>query len=201
MISLVDYGMGNLRSVEKAFAQAGADVTLITTPDEVAAAEKLVVPGVGAFGDAMKSLVQTGVAQALKDAAAAGKPLLGICLGAQLLFDYSEEEPEVPGLGILRGGVKLFAGDMGLKVPHMGWNTLHVKPDSRVLAGLGQSPHVYFVHSYYMAPEDAQLAAAVTSYGIDCASAVERENIFGVQFHPEKSQDLGLKILANFAAV
>jgi glutamine amidotransferase len=201
MISLVDYGMGNLRSVEKAFAQAGADVKLISTPEEVAAAEKLVVPGVGAFGDAMKSLLQSGVAEALKDAARDGKPLLGICLGAQLLFDWSEEDPEVPGLGIMRGGVKLFPREMGLKVPHMGWNTLHVDPESRVLAGLGDDPHVYFVHSYYMAPEDANVSAATTGYGLEFASAVEHDNVFGVQFHPEKSQDLGLRILRNFAGL
>lgn len=198
MISIIDYGMGNLRSVEKAFAQAGASVKLISTPEEVAAAEKLVLPGVGAFGDAMKNLLQTGVAPVLKEIAVSGKPFLGICLGAQLLFDSSEEDPDVPGLGIIRGRVKLFPPDMGLKIPHMGWNILKINENSRLLKGLGSDPHVYFVHSYYMAPEDDNVAAAVTEYGLPFAAAVERDHIFGVQFHPEKSQDLGLKILQNF---
>lgn len=199
MISIVDYGMGNLRSVEKAFAHVGADAKLISSAEEVAAADKLVLPGVGAFGDAMKSLLAGHVADALKEYAKAGRPLLGICLGAQLLFDSSEENPEVPGLGILRGSVKRFPDTSGLKVPHMGWNTLQVRPDSKVLSGLGADPHVYFVHSFYMAPADNEVAAAMAQYGFPFAAAIERGNVAGVQFHPEKSQDVGLQILRNFA--
>lgn len=195
--------MGNLRSVEKAFTQDGAAVRLISTPEEVLAADKLVLPGVGAFGDAVKHLLQAGLVPALKDAVAGGTPLLGICLGAQLLFNSSEENPEVPGLGIFPGRVRRFPEDMGLKVPHMGWNVLHPNPKSRLFAGLESTdePHMYFVHSYYMEPEDAALVAATTRYGLEFASAVERGKVFGVQFHPEKSQQAGLQILQNFAAV
>lgn len=199
MISIIDYGMGNLRSVEKAFSQAGVPVRLITQPEDVIAAEKLVLPGVGAFGDAMKNLIHTGVAHAIKDAATTGKPLLGICLGAQLLFDASEENPKVPGLGILRGQVKRFSPELKLKVPHMGWNQLTIQPESRILANLDPDPYVYFVHSYYMQPQDQTVTAATTDYGTPFTSAVESKNISGMQFHPEKSQTVGLKILENFA--
>lgn len=201
MISIVDYGMGNLRSVEKAFAEAGFAVHRIATAGDVGRAKKLVLPGVGAFGDAVRHLKRGGVDQALKDAAAAGVPLLGICLGAQLLFEGSEEDPEVAGLGILGGRVRRFPGGTGLKVPHMGWNSLDVKAGSKVLSGLGKSPFVYFVHSFYMEPDDVAVVAGETEYGFRFASAVERGNIAGVQFHPEKSQGLGLRILENFGRV
>lgn len=203
MISIVDYGMGNLRSVEKAFVQGGAAAKLISTPEEVLTAEKLVLPGVGAFGDAVKHLLHAGLVPALKEAAASGTPLLGICLGAQLLFNSSEENPEVPGLGIFQGRVRKFDDAPGLKVPHMGWNVLKVNPNSRLLTDLddGGEPHVYFVHSFYMEPEDPSIVAATTHYGSDFASAVESGNVFGVQFHPEKSQQCGLRILRNFTAI
>jgi len=201
MISIVDYGMGNLQSVEKALAYTGADTRLVTTAAEVATAEKLVLPGVGAFGDAMAHLKEQGMVEPLKEFAASGRPLLGVCLGMQLLFDSSEEDPDVPGLGIFPGMVKRFPADMGLKVPHMGWNSLTVRPDSRVLAGLGDQSHVYFVHSYYLSPADKSISAATTPYGFEFTSAVEKGNVSGVQFHPEKSQATGLKILRNFSAI
>lgn len=198
MISIVDYGMGNLRSVEKAFAEAGFPVQRIATAQEVGRAEKLVLPGVGAFGDAVKNLKRGGVDGALKDAAAGGVPFLGICLGAQLLFESSDEDPDVAGLGILGGHVRRFPAGSGLKVPHMGWNSVDVRSGSKILSGLGESPFVYFVHSFYMEPEDGSVVAGETDYGFRFASAVERDNIVGVQFHPEKSQRLGLRILENF---
>jgi len=201
MISIVDYGMGNLQSVEKALAYTGAETRLVTTAEEVASSEKLVLPGVGAFGDAMAHLQQQGMIEALKAYATSGRPLLGVCLGMQLLFDSSEEDPNVAGLGIFSGTVKRFPPNMGLKVPHMGWNSLMVSPESRVLAGLGNEPHVYFVHSYYLAPADESISAAMTPYGFDFTSAVEKGNVSGVQFHPEKSQQTGLRILRNFAAI
>jgi glutamine amidotransferase len=201
MISIVDYGMGNLQSVEKALAHTGAETKLISTPEEVAAADKLVLPGVGAFGDAMNHLREQGMVQALCDYAASGRPMIGVCLGMQLLFDSSEEDPDVPGLGIFKGTVKRFSPDMGLKVPHMGWNTLETREDSKLLTGLSAEPHVYFVHSFYVAPDDPAVAAATTTYGIQFVSAVEQGSISGAQFHPEKSQDNGLRILKNFAAL
>ncbi len=200
MISIVDYGMGNIQSVEKALAHTGAETKLISTPEEVAAAEKLVLPGVGAFGDAMNHLREQGMVDALREYADSGRPMIGVCLGMQLLFESSEEDPGNPGLGILKGTVKRFSPDMGLKVPHMGWNTLNVRSDSKVFAGLGDQPHVYFVHSYYVAPAEPDVVAATTSYGIDFVSAVERGSVSGAQFHPEKSQAKGLQILQNFAA-
>ncbi len=193
--------MGNLRSVEKAFAEAGFPVQRIGTAEEVGRAEKLVLPGVGAFGDAVRNLKRGGVDQALVDAATGGVPFLGICLGAQLLFESSEEDPDVAGLGILRGRVRRFPAGSGLKVPHMGWNSVDVGSESKVLAGLGETPFVYFVHSFYMEPADVSVVAGETDYGFRFASAVERDNIAGVQFHPEKSQRLGLRILENFGRI
>ncbi len=199
MISIVDYGMGNLQSVMKALASTGTETKLITTPEEVATAEKLVLPGVGAFGDAMEHLNAQRMVPALRDYANTGRPMLGICLGMQLFFDKSEEDSDISGLGIFSGVVTRFPRDLGLKVPHMGWNTLKVSPQSQLLAGLGENPYVYFVHSYYVAPTEPAVTAATTSYGMDFVSAVERGSVSGVQFHPEKSQTVGLRILRNFA--
>ncbi|MCX7963750.1 MAG: imidazole glycerol phosphate synthase subunit HisH [Candidatus Sumerlaea chitinivorans] len=200
MISIVDYGMGNLRSVAKAFEKIGAKVELIETSDDVRRAHTLVVPGVGAFGDAMAGLEQRKLTGAIREHVEAGKPLLGICLGLQILFELSEESPSVPGLGILRGEVRRFVSHE-LKIPQMGWNKIEVNPQSRLLRGLGDNPYVYFVHSYYVAPIDQEVIAATTDYGIRFVSAIERGNLFGVQFHPEKSQQVGLQILRNFATL
>jgi glutamine amidotransferase len=198
MIGIVDYGMGNLRSVEKAFARLGFAAQLVSTPAGIIACEKLVVPGVGAFGAAMRGLAQRDLVAPLREYARAGRPIMGICLGMQIFFEASEEDPGVEGLGLLKGAVRLFRVD-NLKVPHMGWNSLSVTNGSRLLAGLGETPFVYFVHSYYVDPSDPRVAAATTDYGGSFVAAVEKANIMGTQFHPEKSQHAGLRILRNFA--
>ncbi|MBX7246816.1 MAG: imidazole glycerol phosphate synthase subunit HisH [Candidatus Sumerlaeaceae bacterium] len=200
MISIVDYGMGNLQSVQKALAKLGFEATLISTPEEVKAATKLIIPGVGAFGDAMKGLAERGLVPALREAAADGKPIMGICLGMQVFFESSEESPGVEGLGYFKGTVKRFIPN-GHKIPHMGWNNLQICGKPRLLAGLGNEPFVYFVHSYFVAPTESDVAAATCEYGETFVAAVERGNLCGTQFHPEKSQDVGLGILANFARI
>lgn len=197
-LSIVDYGMGNLRSVEKALAKLGFEAKLVSTPAEVQGADKLVLPGVGAFGDAMKGLHERGLVEPVREYARSGRPLMGICLGMQIFFESSEEDPGIEGLGLIPGTVKRFT-QSGMKIPHMGWNDLKILNGSKLLSGLGNSPYVYFVHSYYVAPNDAAVAAATTRYGDEFVSAVETGNLWGTQFHPEKSQEHGLKILQNFA--
>lgn len=198
MISIVDYGMGNLHSVEKALEKMGYEARLVSTPEQIADAGKLILPGVGAFGDAMRGLAERGLIEPLRSHAESGKPLFGICLGMQILFESSEEDPGIEGLGILKGTVARFAKSR-LKVPHMGWNRLRVTEGSRLLANLGAEPYVYFVHSYFVLPEDQSVTAATTEYGIPFTAAVESGEVAGTQFHPEKSQETGLRILQNFA--
>jgi imidazole glycerol-phosphate synthase subunit HisH len=200
MISIVDYGMGNLRSVEKALQRLGFETTLVNTRAQIDQAARLILPGVGAFGDAMKGLAERSLVEPLRDYAASGRPLFGICLGMQILFEDSEEDPGVEGLGLLKGTVKKFVLN-GLKVPHMGWNQLRVVSDSPWFQDLGDKPYVYFVHSYYVMPKDATVTAALTEYGIPFTAAVASGSIGGTQFHPEKSQEIGLRILKNFAGV
>jgi glutamine amidotransferase len=197
MISIVDYGMGNLRSVEKALELLGFPTRFVTTPAEVREARKLVLPGVGAFGDAMKGLEAQDLVEPLREYAAGGRPLLGICIGLQVFFEWSEEAPGIPGLGIMKGGVRRITGG-GLKIPHMGWNRLEVRNGARVLAGLGDSPYVYFVHSYHVVPSSGSVIAATMDYGSPLVAAVEDGAVAGTQFHPEKSQQVGLHILRNF---
>ncbi|MGI8908330.1 MAG: imidazole glycerol phosphate synthase subunit HisH [Candidatus Sumerlaeaceae bacterium] len=199
MISIVDYGMGNLRSVEKALQKLGYATELVSTPGCIDAASQLVLPGVGAFGDAMRGLQERSLVEPLRHYAASGRPLFGICLGMQILFESSEEDPGTEGLGILRGEVRHFPA-MQLKVPHMGWNRLEVRTSSPWFQNLGPEPFVYFVHSYYVVPVDGGMTATATEYGIQFTSAVAHENVGGTQFHPEKSQATGLKILQNFAS-
>jgi glutamine amidotransferase len=196
-ICIVDYGMGNLRSVEKALCKLGFDARLVTKPDEVRNAQSLILPGVGAFGDAMKGLKDRGLCEPIIEHAHSGRPLMGICLGMQILFESSEEDPGVAGLSLLSGEVRRFR-DKNRKIPHMGWNSLQTRADSKMLSGLGDLPFVYFTHSYYVLPTEPRVAAAITEYGIEFVSAVESENICGTQFHPEKSQQVGLRILQNF---
>jgi glutamine amidotransferase len=197
MIAIVDYGMGNLYSVEKAFAKLGAEAVITSDASAIAKAAKVILPGVGAFGDCMKNLQEYGLVDVIREVAVQGTPFLGICLGLQLLFDGSEEDPGVPGLGIFPGMVrKINAG--GLKIPHMGWNSLVCSNRSPLFAGLPQDPYVYFVHSYHAVPGDPSLITAVTEYGIPVTAAVGCANVHAVQFHPEKSGDTGLKILQNF---
>ncbi len=200
MIAIVDYGMGNLRSVEKAFAKVGHQATITNEPEQLDAASKIVLPGVGAFADAIAELHRRNLVEPLKRAVEQGKPFLGICLGLQLLFDVSYEDGEHQGLGIVPGKVVRFETS-DLKVPHMGWNQLQIRRPSPVLNGLAAGTHVYFVHSYYVVPEDESVVATITEYGVPFTSSIWRDNLFATQFHPEKSQADGLRILANFAAL
>ncbi len=204
MIAIIDYGVGNLYSVEKAIAAVGGDVIVTNDADDLEDADKLILPGVGAFGDCMKNLESTGLIPTILEQIKNKKPLFGICVGLQILFESSEETPEVKGLGIFKGTVKKICAD-GLKIPHMGWNYVKIGSknytkfgDSKFMDGLPAMPYFYFVHSYHAIPADANLIAATTFYGERITAAIEYENIFATQFHPEKSGDVGLKVLKNF---
>jgi glutamine amidotransferase len=206
MIAVVDYGMANLRSVEKALACVGGDPVITGDPKRVEKAEKVVLPGVGAFCAAMTNLCRSGLRDAVTAHIQRGKPFLGICLGLQMLFEESSEMGATPGLGVLPGRVVRFFEDgtppeaEGLKVPHIGWNALRLRSPSRLLRGLEEGARVYFVHSYYPQPQDAAVIAATSDYGVDFCCAVEKGNIAATQFHPEKSGAVGLQILRNFVA-
>jgi imidazole glycerol-phosphate synthase subunit HisH len=198
MIALVDYGMGNLRSVEKALTRVGADVRIASDRESVLAADALVLPGVGAFGDCMANLEKIGLVEAIREFVATKRPFLGICLGFQALFESSEEAPGVNGFALFPGTVPRFAVD-SLKVPHMGWNGLRVKRDDcPLLKGVADNSYVYFVHSYYCKPKDSSVVCGTTDYGGEFCSMLWAENVFATQFHPEKSQAVGLKMLENF---
>jgi glutamine amidotransferase len=206
MIAIVDYGMGNLRSVQKGLEKVGSGGQIVRTAAEILAADKVILPGVGAFGDAMKHLGELGLVQPLREFAASGRPFLGVCLGLQLLFEVSHEEGEFTGLGILPGSVERFdfthtPAGRGLKVPHMGWNQVHWTQPSPLLAGIESGAYFYFVHSYYAVPADERVTLGLCDYGYRFAAIVHRDNIFATQFHPEKSQAAGLQILRNFAAL
>jgi glutamine amidotransferase len=196
-IAIIDYGMGNLHSAAKALEKVGAQVAVTRDPDEVRRADKVVLPGVGAFGDCMKNLNERQLAPVIHEVIAAGKPFLGICVGLQLLFEGSEEDPGVAGLGIFKGLVRKIVAP-GLKIPHMGWNNLEYRTASPLFQGLPPAAYVYFVHSYHAAPTDETCITAVTDYGGPVTAAVGRGLVQAVQFHPEKSSAVGLKILANF---
>jgi glutamine amidotransferase len=198
MIVIIDYGMGNLRSVQKAIEAVGSRAEISTDPDRVRAASKVILPGVGAFADAIAELRRTGLAEAFQEAVKQGKPCLGVCLGLQLLFDRSEEDGDHAGLGLLPGKVMRFMARPGLKVPHMGWNTLRIRKPIALLEGLPESPSVYFVHSYHAEPDDPDDIAAVSDYPDPFAAIVSRDNLTACQFHPEKSQAVGLRMYANF---
>lgn len=202
MIVVIDYGMGNLHSVHKALEVVGAKARVTSRPEEIRKADKIVFPGVGSFGEAMDELERRKLIKPIKDAIRAGVPFLGLCLGLQLLFDKSEEAPGVRGLCVIRGEVKRFR-TKGLKVPHMGWNniaySLKLKAGSqKLLKGAPNGSYMYFVHSYYAVPKDKKDILTTTDYGIRFASGVCKDNVYGLQFHPEKSQAMGLKILENF---
>ena len=197
MIAIVDYGMGNLRSVQKAFERVGYPAMITARPEDVAAAKRIVLPGVGAFGDAMINLRQEGLIDPIAAAISEGRPFLGICLGLQLLFAESEEMGQHRGLGVLPGAVRRFPE--GERVPQIGWNQIHIQKAVPLLAGIPDGSFYYFVHSYYVDPEDAGDVVTTTDYGIDYTSIAGHDRVFGIQFHPEKSQDLGLRILKNFA--
>lgn len=196
-ITIIDYGMGNLHSAAKALEKVGAQVTVTRDPELVRQADKVILPGVGAFGDCMKNLNERGLAPVIHEVIAAGKPFLGICVGLQMLFEGSEEDPGVAGLGIFKGMVRKIAAP-GLKIPHMGWNNLEYRTSSSLFQGLPPAAYVYFVHSYHAVPTDESCITAVTDYGGQVTAAVGRGLVQAVQFHPEKSSAVGLKILANF---
>jgi len=204
VIGVIDYGMGNLRSVVNALQRAGGKASLVRTPAELAQAQKIVLPGVAAFGDAMNQLHAQRLSEPITKAVRSGMPYLGFCLGLQLLFDVSYEDGKHTGLGILPGKVERFQLDsrvtgQRLKVPHIGWNQIEIRrPDCPLLSGIENSSYFYFDHSYYVAPIGQEVVATTTEYGLQFVSAVWRDNIFACQFHPEKSQDAGLKILENF---
>ena len=196
MIAIIDYEMGNLRSVQKALEKVGARTKITQNPDEIKTADKVVLPGVGAMRPAMERLKALGIIPAIKDVIEKEKPFLGICLGFQLLFEKSSEGGSTEGLGILRGEVERFSQ---LKIPQIGWNQLHIKnADSPILKGIDESANVYFCHSYFVKPADTTVISTTTEYAIDFTSSIYTGNILGVQFHPEKSQTVGLQILKNF---
>ena len=201
MIAIIDYGAGNLQSVKKAFDFIGAESVITDNPEIINACDRILLPGVGSFGDAMDSMAKSGLVETVKQNALSGKPFLGICLGLQLLFEESEESPGVKGLGIFKGKIKKFSSDMGLKIPHIGWNSLEIKQKDGIFKNIPENSYVYFVHSYYLHAEDKNDIATVTKYGIDFHSAVGKNNIFATQFHPEKSGDVGLQVLRNFASM
>ena len=199
MIAIIDYGMGNLRSVQKGFEKVGHAATITSDPSVIQSAARVVLPGVGAFEDAMHELRARGLIEPVRRAAASGRPFLGICLGLQLLFEVGHENGRHEGLGILAGDVVRFAPPAGFKVPHMGWNQLAIRDKPPIFAGLSEAPYMYFVHSYYAAPRDAAVIAAEANYPEPFTAAVWRDNLFATQFHPEKSQREGLQVLRNFA--
>jgi imidazole glycerol-phosphate synthase subunit HisH len=199
MIAIVDYAMGNLRSVEKACESLGMPVQVTDKPEDLAAADGIIMPGVGSFGDAMRTLTETGMAEAVSGAVRDGMPYLGICLGLQLLADVGEEDGEWQGLGLVGGRCVRLPSTV--KVPHMGWNQVRYSRPSRLFDGIGEGTDFYFVHSYYLRPSDPSVIIGVVDYGGEVPCAIARDNLFAVQFHPEKSGDVGLRLLRDFASI
>lgn len=201
MVAIIDYDAGNIRSVEKAVRYLGKEVTVTSEPEEILAADRVILPGVGAFGDAMKRLHAMGLVEVIRQAADRGTPFLGICLGLQLLFEKSEESPGVAGLGLLRGEILRLPELPGLKVPHIGWNSLKYPNPGRLFRGIPEDSYVYFVHSYYLKAQDEGIVTATTEYGTLVHASVESGNLFACQLHPEKSSETGLTILENFLSI
>lgn len=200
MIAVIDYGAGNLQSVVKAFRYLGCGVAVTADPEELARADAAVLPGVGAFGDSMRCLRDSGMVDPTLEFIHSGKPFLGICLGLQLLFEESEESPGVKGLGVLPGKIYRIPDSSGLKIPHIGWNSLNVKRSDGLYAGAVENPYVYFVHSYYLKSDDRGIVTATADYGVELDASVRSGNVFATQFHPEKSGAVGLRMLRNFAS-
>lgn len=198
MISILDYDAGNIKSVEKALQYLGEEAVITRDRDVIMASEKVILPGVGAFGDAMNKIREYRLENVIYDVVDSKKPFLGICLGLQLLYKTSEESPGATGLGILDGDIVRIPEREGLKVPQIGWNNLQIKKGAKLFSGIEGSPYVYFVHSYYLKSRDIEDVAATTHYSVDIHASVEKGNVFACQFHPEKSSDVGLKILENF---
>jgi glutamine amidotransferase len=201
MIAIIDYDAGNLKSVEKALVSLGEEVLVSRDSSEILQADKVILPGVGSFGDAMNNLDKFGLVDTIKKVTHNGTPFLGICLGLQLLFKESDETPGAEGLDILPGKILKIPAKEGFKIPHMGWNSLDVKPGAKLFKGLEGNPYVYFVHSYYLKAADENIVAASTEYTTHIHASVESGNVFACQFHPEKSSEVGLKILKNFASL
>lgn len=201
MIAILDYDAGNIKSVEKAMQLLGQEVTITRDRREILNADKVILPGVGAFGDAMGKIRQYGLYEVIHEVVEQGTPFLGICLGLQLLFERSEESPGVEGLGILKGEILRIPETPGLKIPHMGWNSLEFRNNGRLFENLPEESYVYFVHSYYLRAADEKIVTAVTEYGTQIHASVEQGNVFACQFHPEKSSDAGIQILKNFVAI
>ena len=201
MIAIIDYDAGNIKSVEKALNYLGEEVKITRNREEILAADGVILPGVGAFGDAMEKLHTYGLVEVIREVAAQGKPFLGICLGLQLLFESSEETPGVEGLHLLDGRIKRIPATDDLKIPHIGWNDLTFPVQGRLFRGVEEHPYVYFVHSYYLEAADPSIVTATTEYGTLIHASVEQGNIFACQFHPEKSSRVGRKILQNFVTI
>ncbi len=199
MIAIIDYDAGNLKSVEKALKSLGQETVVSRDSSVIKAADKVILPGVGSFGDAMNNLDHFNLVDTIKDIAESGKPFLGICLGLQLLFERSDETPGAEGLSILPGEILRIPPSEGLKIPHMGWNSIKIKDNARLFKNVHDNSYVYFVHSYYLKAADEDIVTATTEYSTHIHASVEKNNIFACQFHPEKSSDIGLRILNNFA--
>lgn len=198
MVAIIDYDAGNIKSVEKALHRLGQQVEITRDRTKIMAADHVILPGVGAFGDAMEKLNQYGLTEVIHEVVKKGTPFLGICLGLQLLFERSDEAPGVKGLGVLKGEILRIPDAEGLKIPHMGWNSLTFPRSGRLFEGIDDGAYVYFVHSYYLKAKEEQIVTATTDYSTLIHASVEKENVFACQFHPEKSSDVGLKILENF---
>ena len=201
MVAVIDYDAGNIKSVEKALAALGEQVAVTRDKEEILSAEHVILPGVGAFGDAMEKLHKYRLVEVIREVVDAGTPFLGICLGLQLLFESSEESRGVVGLGILPGKILRLPEDQGLKIPHIGWNSLSYPNSGRLFAGIPEQSYVYFVHSYYLQAAEPEIVTAATEYAATIHASVEKGNVFACQFHPEKSSDVGMKILKNFLGV
>ena len=198
MIAIIDYDAGNIKSVEKALQKLGAEVVITKDAQEILQADKVILPGVGAFGDAMANLKKYGLDGVIHQVVEKGTPFLGICLGLQLLFERSDETPGVEGLGILQGEILRIPEKDKLTIPHMGWNSLHLQNQGRLFKNLPEQSYVYFVHSYYLRAKEEEIVKATTDYSVNIHASVEKDNVFACQFHPEKSSDVGLQILKNF---
>lgn len=198
MVAIIDYDAGNIRSVEKAIVSLGYEAVVTRDADTILKADHVILPGVGAFGDAMGKLSGCGLVDVIRTVAKREIPFLGICLGLQLMFENSEEAPGVEGLGLLKGSILRIPEKEGLKIPHIGWNSLRYPAPGRLFAGIPEDSYVYFVHSYYLHAQDKEIVKAVTEYGVEIHASVEKDNLFACQFHPEKSSDVGMKILQNF---
>ena len=201
MIAIIDYDAGNIKSVEKALLLLGEEVKITNDAQEILSADKVVLPGVGAFGDAMGNLERRGLVPVIRDTVEKGTPFLGICLGLQLLFERSDEAPGVAGLGILPGEILRIPSKEGLKIPHMGWNSLRLEHGGRLFDQVSEQSYVYFVHSYYLKAGEEEIVKASTEYGVHIHASVEKGNVFACQFHPEKSSEVGLRILSNFVNI